>query len=224
MLIISALIIVFNFGQATNYEQSNPKERDENQALVLNSEQLNQTESNRSSAGNQSDQFQAQLTMSIERFRDLPFRPEYGKEVFEKTRKLSDTEREKWLRHCRLRDAYSSEHIRDPAFLEVYELATHYELDEDIVNLCYLYDIASGLTSVVLHTTDYSPELVSKERQEDLQELLQEQIEDYRKIIANIYKREVPDEFMKALMEIHPSGAIGDPSTHIEPGERIILN
>ncbi len=217
-------ILLFLIFQGTIAKEWPPRPRNGNNAPPHNTENLGQKELSGSSNTSQAEQLHTELALAIERFRDLPFHPEYGQEVFDKGKELNETEQQKWLRHCRLRDIYTSEDIRTPAFLEVYQLATRFNLDGDIDKLCYLYNIASSLTSVVLHTTDYSPELVSRERQEELEDLLQEAIIDYRRIIANIYKIDVEDEFMSALMEIKHSGAIGDPNTHIESGERIILN
>ncbi len=217
-------LALFMMVQGAMHEESPRRQRDEYNALPRNAENLEQAELNSSPSSSQAKQLQAELTQAIEQFHDLPFQPEYGHEIFDEGKKLNDTERQRWLRHCRFRDVYTSEHIRQPAFLEVYQLVQRYNLDSDIDKLCYLYNISSSLTSVVLHTTDYSPELVSQARQDELQDLLQEAITDYRRIIANIYKVDVEDEFMRALMEIKHSGSISDPNTHIDSGERIILN
>lgn len=182
------------------------------------------TKASHSSANTQARQLQAQLALGVERFRGLPFRPEYGPEVFDNTKKPSNGEQEKWLRHCVLRDAYKSQRIREPAFLELYELVQSFGLKPDIAKLCDLHDVAYGLSIAIIHATDYSPELVSDARQDDLEKFLEERKSTYQQIISNLYGIEVTDKFMSALMKIQPAGGIGDPNTHIEPGERIILN
>lgn len=176
------------------------------------------------SANSQAEQLQAKLTLAVDRFRDLPFHPEYGEQVFDETKGLNESDREKWKRHCRLRDTYKSDRIRELAFLEIHELVNQFGLDDDMDKLSYLNDIAYGLSISVEHATDYSPELISDARQKELKEFLNESITRYEEILANIFGQEMEQGFMDALMEIHPKGGIGDPSTHIEPGERIIIN
>ena len=160
----------------------------------------------------------------VNQFRNLPFKPEYGDETFDDTKPLSEAEIERWKRHCRLRDTYASERIHEPAFLEIYELVHQFNLDDDMVTLCYLNNIAYGLSNSLLHATDYSPELVSASRKKELEEFLVDSIKRYRNILTTIFGEEVDDGFIAALMEIHPNGGIGDPSTHIEPGERLLIN
>jgi hypothetical protein len=172
----------------------------------------------------QATHLHARVALAIERFRNLPFRPEYGDEVFDDSEPPRESERQKWERHCRLRDAYTSKRIHEPAFLEIYHLMDQYGLADDINKLGYLNDIAYDLTSVVEHATDYSPELISKEGKAELERFLEEMISMNRATVANIFQIEADDELMNALMNIHPKGMIGDPNTRVEPGERIILN
>ena len=179
---------------------------------------------NHSSAKAQSNQLLATIPSGVDQFRNLPFKPEYGDETFDDTKPLSEAEIERWKRHCRLRDTYASERIHEPAFLEIYELVHQFNLDDDMVTLCYLNNIAYGLSNSLLHATDYSPELVSASRKKELEEFLADSIKRYRNIITTIFGEEVDDGFIAALMEIHPNGGIGDPSTHIEPGERLLIN
>ena len=108
--------------------------------------------------------------------------------------------------------------------MEIYKLVHQFNLDDDMDKLCYLNDIACGLSESFLHATDYSPELVSASRKKELEEFLADSIKRYRNILKTIFEKEVEDEFITALMEIHPNGGIGNPSTHIEPGERLLIN
>ncbi len=181
-------------------------------------------EPGRHDTNSQASQMQTRLALAVERFRDLPFRPEYGDEVFDSSKALSDSDQQKWERHCRLRDTYASEHIRDPAFLKIHDLVNRFNLDDDLVNLSYVYDIAGGLTASEIHATDFSPELVSGARQEELKEFSSESITRYQRILTTIFGQEIDQRFIEALMEINPKGGIGDPNTHVDSGERIILN
>ncbi len=172
----------------------------------------------------QAEGLRAKAAQALEHMRSLPFRPVHGDEWFDPEKALTDQERQRWRRHCRLRDVYASERVREPAFQELYSLVDDYGLANDISNLAYLNDIAYSLAGATDHATNYSPELVSESGRIELDDLLRQVIEMNRDVVANIYQMEVNDEFMAALMRIRPRGAIGDPNINVEAGEQIILN
>ena len=216
--------ILFLRGPGTNKIWHAKSTDNEHPNVGADKTEAESVESPPGSTGGQAAQLLGKLSSAVDHFRNLPFKPEYGNETFDNTKPLSETQAAKWKRHCRLRDGYTSERIREPAFLEIYELVHQFNLDDDMDKLCYLNDIAHGLSEALLYATDYSPELVSDTRKKELEEFLKERILWYRDILTTIFEEEVEHEFIEALMEIHPSGGIGDPSTHIEPGERLLIN
>ncbi len=162
--------------------------------------------------------------LAADRFQRLPFSPEYGEAQFDETAPLTEELREKWKRHCLLRETYASPRIHEPAFLELYQVSQDYGLSRDIVKLKYLHNIARSLSEAANHATGYSEELVSEETKLELDTFFQDLIETYRWNIANIYAINVTDELMDAIMEIHPSGPIDTANTHVTPGERMLIN
>ena len=184
-----------------------------NQASIVN----HQDDSN---GTKQSTRLIAQAAAAIEGFQRLPFQPEYGDEVFDEATPLTEEARRKWKRHCILRGTYASKRIHEPTFLQLYRFTEAYGLSDDIVKLQYLHAVAYSLGLAKQHATDYSPELVSEETKADLREFLLAEIDNFRRIVANIYGIEVDDEFMEGLMQIRPKGLIDTSSTHVQPGER----
>ena len=97
----------------------------------------------------QAGQFVEQLTTGIDQLQNFPFRPIFGVEVFDATTSLTDSTRERWKRHCRLRDIYQSKWVRDPGFRILYDVLASHGLADDLIRLSDVHDVVFSLSQAI---------------------------------------------------------------------------